>query len=174
QNLLRGDRARTPERLMQFEASRLFVERATAAQPSFTVTEQNAAAVAQVCQRLDGIPLAIELAAARVKALTVEKIAERVKDHFQLLTGGSRTALPRHQTLQALIDWSYELLAEPERVLLRRLSVFAGGWTLEAAEAICADASQEMLDRLSALVDKSLVLYEERNGEARYHLLETI
>src|SRR5207249_1309780 len=102
-------------------------------------TPQNARVVAQVCQRLDGIPLAIELAAARVKALSVEKINERLDDMFRLLTGGSRTALPRQQTLQALIDWSYELLSLSEQALLRRLSVFAGGWTLEAAEAVCGD-----------------------------------
>src|SRR4029077_21077644 len=115
-----------------------FVERAVFAQPSFAVTEQNAPAVVRVCARLDGIPLAIELAAARVKALSVEKLNERLDDMFRLLTGGSRTALPRQRTLRALIDWSYDLLSEPERSLLRRLSVFAGGWTLEAAEAVCA------------------------------------
>src|SRR5204863_5915271 len=107
--------------------------------PAFAVTPQNATAVAQVCHRLDGIPLAIELAAARVKALPVEKIAERLDDRFRLLTGGSRTALPRQQTLRALIDWSYDLLSESEQTLLRRLSVFAGGWVLEAAEAVCSD-----------------------------------
>src|SRR5205823_2722821 len=105
----------------------------------FAVTPANAPSVAQVCQRLDGIPLAIELAAARVKALTVEKLNERLDDMFRLLTGGSRTALPRQQTLRALIDWSYDLLGEEERRLLRRLSVFARGWTLEAAEAVCSE-----------------------------------
>ena len=123
---------------MQYEAVRLFVERAAAAQPAFRVTAQNAPAVAEICRRLDGIPLAIELAAARVRALSVEKIAERLSDRFRLLTGGDRTALPRQQTLRALIDWSYDLLTEPERALLRRLAVFAGGWTLEAAEAVGA------------------------------------
>jgi non-specific serine/threonine protein kinase len=132
-------KARTPERLMEYEAVRLFVDRAVAVSPSFQVTERNAAAVAQVCSRLDGIPLAIELAAARVRALTVEQIAARLDDRFRLLTGGSRTALPRQQTLRALIDWSHDLLSEPERVLLRRLSVFVGGWTLEAAEGVCGD-----------------------------------
>jgi predicted ATPase len=130
-----------PERLIDYEAVRLFIDRAVFHQPRFTVTEQNAPALAQVCHRLDGIPLAIELAAARVKVLSVEQIGQWLEDRFRLLTGGSRTALPRHQTLRALIDWSYDLLQEEERILLRRLSVFAGGWTLEAAEAVCADES---------------------------------
>jgi predicted ATPase/class 3 adenylate cyclase len=129
---------RTPEHpLLQYEAIRLFVDRATLMQPAFALTSANAAAVVQVCRRLDGIPLAIELAAARVRAMRVEQIATRLDDQFRLLTGGSRTALPRQQTLRALIDWSYDLLSEPERALLRRLAAFAGGWTLEAAEAIC-------------------------------------
>lgn len=126
--------------LVQVEAVRLFVERAQAAQPGFQVNEQNAASLAQLCVRLDGIPLAIELAAARVKALSVDQINQRLDDRFRLLTGGSRTALPRQQTLRALIDWSYDLLTPEEQTLLRRLSVFAGGWTLEAAEAVCADS----------------------------------
>jgi predicted ATPase/class 3 adenylate cyclase len=165
------------ESLTQYEAVRLFIERALAAQPSFAVTNQNAPAVAQVCHRLDGIPLAIELAAARVKALSVEQIAARLDDRFRLLTGGSRTALPRQQTLRAAIDWSYALLSEPERAVLRRLSVFAGGWALEAAEAVCSGDGLEdfgVLDLLCQLVDKSLVLAEEQGGEARYRLLETV
>jgi predicted ATPase len=117
---------------------RLFVQRATDALPTFTLTNQNAPAVAQVCHRLDGIPLGIELAAARVKVLSVERIAERLDDRFRLLTAGGRTVAPRHQTLKAAMDGSYDLLAEQERTLLRRLSVFAGGWPLEAAEAVCA------------------------------------
>src|SRR5215831_8611395 len=120
----------------------------------------SSAAITQICQRLDGIPLAIELAAARVKVLAVEQIAARLDDRFQLLTGGSQTVLPRHQTLRAMMDWSFELLSEAERILLRRLSVFAGGWTLEAAEAVCSgngvDAS-DILDLMTQLVDKSLV-----------------
>jgi non-specific serine/threonine protein kinase len=163
--------------LLPYEGVRLFVERALAVQPNFKLTNANAPAVAQICFRLDGIPLAIELAAARVKALSVEQIAARLDDRFRLLTGGSRTALPRHQTLQALIDWSYELLPEAERVLLRRLSVFAGGWTLEATEAVCGGdgiQADDVLDLLTRLVDKSLVLVEERNGEARYRMLDTI
>src|SRR5205807_4638345 len=125
--------------LTEYEAVRLFAERAVLTQPGFAVTEQNAPAVVQVCQRLDGIPLAIELSAARVKALPVEKLNERLDDMFRLLTGGSRTALPRQQTLRALIDWSYDLLSPSERALFRRLAVFAGGWTLEVAEAVCAE-----------------------------------
>jgi predicted ATPase/DNA-binding SARP family transcriptional activator len=125
--------------LLQSEAVRLFLDRATAAAPSFRLTPENAAVVAQVCRQLDGIPLAIELAAARLRVLSVEQIAARLDDRFRLLTGGSRTALPRQQTLRATLDWSYDLLPEPERALLRRLAVFAGGWTLEAAEAVCGD-----------------------------------
>lgn len=163
--------------LLAYESVRLFVERAQAVQPNFKLTAANAPMVAQICSRLDGIPLAIELASARVKALAVEQIAARLDDRFRLLSGGSRTALPRHQTLQALIDWSYDLLSEAERALLNRLSVFAGGWTLDAAEAVCAGEAipaADVLDLLSRLVDKSLVLVEERNGEARYRMLDTI
>src|SRR5262249_32683067 len=133
--------------------------------------------VSAVCHGASGIPLAIELAAARMKALPVEKLAERLDDRFRLLTGGSRTALPRQQTLRALIDWSYDLLSEPERVLLRRLSGFAGGAAPAAAEAVGAGEGIErsdVLDLLTGLVEKSLVDYEERAGEGRYRLLETI
>jgi predicted ATPase/class 3 adenylate cyclase len=174
---LRAGSAEGPSMVTQYEGVRLFVERGLAVQSSFTVTRHNAPALAEVCHRLDGIPLAIELAAARVRALPVEQIAQRLDDRFRLLTGGSRTALPRQQTLRALIDWSYDLLTEPERVLLRRLSVFAGGWTLEAAEAVCTDEGLEgweVIDRLTTLVEKSLVQYEEQEGEGRYRLLETI
>lgn len=125
--------------LGQYEAVQLFVDRALLAQSNFEITKENASAVAQICHRLDGIPLAIELAAARVRAMPVETIASRLDDRFRLLTGGSRTALPRQQTLRATIDWSYGLLDEDEKTLLRRLSVFAGGWTLDAAEKVCAD-----------------------------------
>jgi predicted ATPase/class 3 adenylate cyclase len=170
-------RSMTIEALTQYEAVRLFVDRAATIQPSFTVTHHNAPAVAQICHRLDGIPLAIELAAARVKVLSVDQIAQRLDDRFRLLTGGSRTALPRQQTLQALIDWSYDLLSERERALLRRLSAFAGGWTLEAAESICVGdgiGTGEILDVMTRLVDKSLVVVEELDGVARYRMLETI
>ena len=166
-----------PSRMLPYEGVRLFVDRAIAVQPEFRLTAANAPAVAQICHRLDGIPLALELAAARVKALSVDQIAARLDDRFRLLTGGSRTALPRHQTLQALIDWSNDLLSEAERVLLRRLSVFAAGWTLEAAEAVCAGdgiETDEVLDLLTGLVERSLVLVEQRGAEARYRMLDTI
>ena len=166
------------ETLTQYEAVRLFIERAETVLPGFAVTRENAPAIAQICHRLEGIPLAIELAAVRVKLLRPEQIAARLDDRFRLLTGGSRSALPRHQTLRALIDWSYDLLTDPERTLLRRLAVFAGGWTLEAAEAICAGdglEGVEVLDTLSQLVNKSLALPDcEAGDEARYQLLETI
>ncbi len=201
--------------LQQSEASGLFIERARAVQPGIDLTAENAAAVAQICWRLDGIPLAIEMAAARVRSLTLDQIADRLDDCFRLLTGGPRTALPRQQTLRAAIDWSYDLLTGLEQVLLGRLSVFAGGWTLEAAEAVCggvADGAMEygsggamvtpdppdattrrplrghplhhsttptlnapdVLDLLTSLVDKSLVLYSEQDGEGRYRLLDTV
>ena len=166
------------EALTQYEAMQLFVERAEIIQPGFELTDSNAPAIAQICRRLDGIPLAIELSVARVKIMPVEQVAARLDDRFRLLTGGSRTALPRHQTLRALIDWSYDLLTEAERALFRRLSVFAGGWTLEAAEAICAGEGLEpasVLDLLTQLVNKSLVIADaEADAQARYHLLETI
>jgi predicted ATPase/DNA-binding CsgD family transcriptional regulator len=165
------------ESLPRYESARLFIERTAAIRPNFTLTEQNAPAVAQVCYRLDGIPLAIELAAARTKMLSVEEISVRLGDSFRLLTAGSRTALPRQRTLHATMDWSHELLGQKERVLFRRLSVFAGGFTLEAAESICAgDKLQrdEVLELLSQLIDKSLVVAQEPDGTARYRLLETI
>ena len=165
------------QELREFESIRLFVERAALIHPKLALTPQNVFAVTQICHRLDGIPLAIELASARVKVLTLEEIAARLDDRFTLLTQGSRTALPRHQTLRALIEWSDDLLSAPERLLWRRLSVFIGGWTLEAASFICTDdllPQAQVLERLSELVDKSLVLVEEREGAARYHMLETI
>ncbi len=163
--------------LGEIDACRLFVERARAVQPTFAVSNQNARSVAQLCRRLDGIPLAIELAAARVRALPVEQIAARLDDRFRLLTGGSRAAVARHQTLAATIDWSYDLLTDPERAVLRRLSVFAGGATLEAAEFVCAGDpvdSFEVLDALSRLVEKSLVFTDPTSTEARFRLLETV
>ena len=166
------------EMLTQYESVRLFVERAELIQPDFTLTHTNASSIAQICRRLDGIPLAIELAVARVKVMNVEQVASRLDDRFRLLTGGSRNALPRHQTLRALIDWSFDLLSEPEQKLFRRLSVFAGGWTLEAAEAICSGdgiESYDVLDLLTQLVNKSLVIPDLESGpETRYRLLETI
>jgi predicted ATPase/class 3 adenylate cyclase len=159
------------------DACRLFVERAQAVQPAFALTEQNARSVAQLCRRLDGIPLAIELAAARVRTLPVEQIAARLDDRFRLLTGGSRASVARHQTLRATIDWSYDLLTEPERAVLRRLSVFVGGATVEAAEFVCTGdpvESIEILDALSRLVEKSLVFTDPASTEARFRLLETV
>jgi non-specific serine/threonine protein kinase len=172
-----AERPPSSEDLAGYEAVRLFTERARAVQPRFEVTSANSSSAAAICRRLDGIPLAIELAAARVKALTVEEIAARLDDRFRLLTGGSRTALPRQQTLRALIDWSYDLLSESERGILRRLSTFAGSWTLAAAEAVCAGdplRPAEVLDLLAHLVDKSLVQADEGGGQTRYRLLETI
>ena len=165
------------DKLAQYESIRLFVERARAVNPDFALTDQNALPIIQICRRLDGVPLALELAAVRVKTLSVQQIAARLDDRFNLLTHGSRTALPRHQTLRALIDWSYDLLSLPERVLWRRLSVFIGGWTLEAAESVCAGDGLErgqVLELLSRLVDKSLVMVTEQDGAARYRMLETI
>src|SRR5215210_2903961 len=165
------------EELTRYEAIRLFVERTQAVVSTFELTEQNAPAVARLCHRLDGMPLAIELAAARVRVLSVEQIGSRLDNSFGLLTGGSRTALLRQRTLRATIDWSHELLSENEQVLFRRLSVFAGGFTLEAAETVCAGEgleSGEVLDLLTQLVEKSLVLVAEHSGEVRYRLLETV
>ncbi|MBV8988813.1 MAG: hypothetical protein JO372_09670, partial [Solirubrobacterales bacterium] len=161
----------------QFDAVRLFIERARKARPNFAVTNDNAPAVAEICMELDGLPLAIELAAARVRMMSVEQIAAGLGDRFHLLTGGTRTVLPRHQTLRASVDWSHELLGDAERTLLRRLSVFAGGFTLDLAEAVCADeelARVAILDLLTSLVDKSLVVAEERTAAVRYRLLETV
>ena len=163
------------ESLSQYEAVKLFIDRATSAIPDFKVTNENAPALAQICHRLDGIPLAIELAAAKTHVLGVEQIAKRLDDRFRLLTGGSRTALERHQTLRAAVDWSYNLLLEGEQVLFRRLAVFVGGWTLEAAESVCAnETGANVLDRLEQLINKSLIITEEEHGVSRYHMLETI
>ncbi|MGH3147905.1 MAG: ATP-binding protein, partial [Rubrobacter sp.] len=169
------------EGLPHYEAARLFVERARAVKQDFSLDEGNAVTVAQICYRLDGIPLAIELAAARAKVLSVEQISTRLDDSFGLLTGGGRTALPRQRTLRAAMDWSYQLLSGRERASFRRLSTMARDFTLEAAEAVCTggDSGEELdrdevLDLLTRLVDKSLVLVVEQDGEARYRLLETM
>jgi len=159
----------------RYEGLRLFVERATTAAPAFAVTAQNAPAVVEICRRLDGIPLAIELAAARMRAMSVGDIAARLSDRFRLLSRGERTAMPRQQTLRALIDWSHDLLSEPERTLLRRLAVFAGGWTLASAESTAAGgeiAESEVVDLHAQLVDKSLVAMDADSG--RYRLLDTV
>jgi predicted ATPase/class 3 adenylate cyclase len=161
--------------LLRRESVRLFVERARAVQPTFQLEVGNAAAVAEICARLDGIPLALELAAARVRVLTPQAIAERLDQRFKLLVAGDRTVLPRQRTLRALIDWSYDLLTPLERALFARLSVFAGSWTLEAAEAVGAGAqieSGDVLDLLSRLVEKSLVAIDVES--ARYRMLETV
>lgn len=163
--------------LAQCEAVQLFMERARSVRPDFALTEQNAAIVAEVVRRLDGIPLALELAAARLRMLTIEMINERLNDRFRLLTGGRRTALPRQQTLQALIDWSWQLLDENERILLRRLSVFSGGWNLEAAEEICGFDpldGLDVFDDMNQLINKSLVTVDYLDGEPRYGMLESI
>jgi non-specific serine/threonine protein kinase len=187
--------------LLEYAAIQLFVERARQANSSFQLSRQSAGTAVQICQRLDGIPLAIEMAAARIKSLSVDQIAARLEDRFALLTGGSRAVLPRQRTLQAAIDWSYDLLSEAERVLFRRLCVFAGGWSLEAAEAICKEEGgrrkeesnpaqnavpgtqnpflpvypSEVLDVLTQLVEKSLVVFEEAGeGTAHFSLSETM
>jgi len=165
------------EKLAEIPSVRLFVDRATSVVPDFQLTAGNAPAVAKICRRLDGIPLAIELAAARVKMISPEEIALRLNDRFRLLTGGSRTALPRHQTLRAAIDWSYHLLGGIEGVLFRRLSLFYGSFSLEAAESVYEGPDQDsmdVLDSVSRLVDKSLLILEQSEGTPRYRMLETI
>jgi len=173
------DAAPSVEALAGAESVRLFVDRAQQAQPHFALSQENAADVAQICRRLDGIPLALELAAARVRLLTPRQIAERLDDRFRLLTGGSRTAVARQQTLRATMDWSFDLLSPPERALLRRLAVFHRGFSLEAAEAVCVDPDaasgiqgQSVMDLLGQLLDKSLVSAEDLVD--RYELLETV
>jgi non-specific serine/threonine protein kinase len=159
----------------QYGALRLFVERSQVRKPDFAVTDASLPSLLEICRRLDGIPLAIELAAAWIPTLTVQELAARLDGQYRLLTGGSRTALPRHQTLRALVDWSYDRLSEEEQVVLRELSVFAGGWTLEAAESVCTGAAQDsVLDVLRRLVAKSLVVATDQQGATRYGFLETI
>jgi predicted ATPase len=166
------------EELASYEAVRLFVERARAVDAGFELTEENASAVARLCRKLDGILLAIELAAARVRVLSAEQILDKLEDPLELLTTGSLTAAARHKTLKAILGWSYGLLNEAERALFRRLSVFVGEWELEAAEAVGAGKSVEagrILDVLSALMDKSLVAGEsEACGALRYGMLEAV
>jgi predicted ATPase/DNA-binding NarL/FixJ family response regulator len=167
----------TLDNYLKSESVQLFLARVSAVSPEFTLTVENGAWIAEICRRLDGMPLAIELAAARVRALSVKQIAKRLDDRFNLLTAGRRTAPLRQQTLVATLDWSYALLTEAERRVLQRLSIFAGGTTLEAAEAVCiceCVKPEEVLDVLSHLVDKSLVVADHRSNETRYHLLETI
>ncbi|MFQ5948719.1 MAG: hypothetical protein ACE5KX_07660, partial [Acidimicrobiia bacterium] len=176
-SLPKDDEAIDPGALTQWEAVRLFAERAEAAQPGFRLTEENREAVVQVCRRLDGMPLGLELAAARVRVLSVPDMASRLDDRFRLFAGGSGTGSARQQTLEAAVAWSYDLLSPPEQHLFDRLSVFAGGFTLEAAERVGAGDSvepAEVLDLLAGLVNKSLVVSERRNGSTRFRMLETI
>jgi predicted ATPase/class 3 adenylate cyclase/DNA-binding CsgD family transcriptional regulator len=168
---------RVPSLSLADEAVELFSDRACRARPGFTVSDDNAALVGEICARLDGLPLAIELAAARVRALTLAEILESLHDQFRLLTGGARTAVRRQQTLRASVDWSHALLTEPERVLLRRLAVFPGGFDLDAAQAAAGSgevARYQVLDQLTLLVDKSLVVADDSVGRTRYRLLETV
>ena len=171
------DRKASVEVLLRSEAVQLFVERAQLQRPNFTLTERDAPAIAEICARLDGIPLALELAAARMRSLSIGEINTRLHDRFKLLTGGSRVALERQQTLRALVSWSYDLLQEQEQMLLDRLSVFAGGFDLPAAEEVCsADplVPDDVIDLLRSLVEKSLVMVDQDDGSSRYGLLETI
>jgi predicted ATPase/class 3 adenylate cyclase len=162
-----------PQQLLTNEAIRLFADRGSQARPGFAVTTRNVDTVARICRNLDGIPLAIELGAARLKTLALEDLAARLEDRLEFISGGIRTALPRHRTLEAVFDWSYDLLEQPEQTLFRTLSVFAGGFTLEAAEAV-AGPDLEVVDLLDRLVDKSLVIADVNRPDARYRVLETL
>ena len=168
---------RVPSLSLTDEAIELFTDRARHARPEFVVTDDNAAVVAEICARLDGLPLAIELAAARVRALSLAEILDSLHDRFRLLTGGARTAVRRQQTLRASVDWSHALLTEPERVLFRRLAVFLGGFDLDAAQTVAGGGDvqrYQVLDQLTLLVDKSLVVADDSRGRTRYRLLETV
>ena len=173
-----GRRTLSSEELEAYESVRLFVERARGRDPSLSLSPHNARAVAEICKRLEGIPLAIELAAARVGTLSLEQIAQRLEDSLKLLRGGSKTQMAKQRTLRGALDWSYELLSEDEKKLFKRLSVFAGGWTLEAAEAVGVGGGVEednILDLLSGLVEKSLVVARERQESGvRYRMLEPV
>lgn len=172
-----NDAERSAALAMEAGAVRLFVERARDALPSFALTDANVRDVVQICRRLDGLPLALELAAARIAVLTPTQLASRLDDRFALLTSGARSATPRQRTLRGTVDWSYELLSEEERLLLERLSVFSGGFTLDAAESVCgygALPAERVLEALASLATKSLVAMQEEGGAARYRLLETI
>jgi predicted ATPase/DNA-binding SARP family transcriptional activator len=176
-SLPRGDVTPAPSALVEFDAVRFFEQRAQLVLPSFRLADDNAAAVHHVCRRLDGLPLAIELAAARLRILSVGQLAERLEDIFTVLVGGVRTAPRRHQTLRATLDWSHDLLAPDERVVFRRLAVFAGGFTLAAAEQVTASGEvrpDQVLDLLTRLADKSLLRVDHVDGEVRYHLLATV
>jgi predicted ATPase/class 3 adenylate cyclase len=171
------DRKAGAESLLRSEAVQLFVERVRLQKPDFMLTEKEAPGVAELCARLEGIPLALELAAARMRSLSIDEINARLHDRFKLLTGGSRIALERQQTLRALVSWSYDLLRPNEQILLDRLSVFAGGFDLAAAEAVCAAdpiMPEDVVDLVTSLVEKSLVMFEQDDGRSRYGMLETI
>jgi non-specific serine/threonine protein kinase len=173
-----------PGKVASAEAVTLFVDRARALRPAFTISASNAATVARICRRLDGIPLAIELAAARTRILTPQEIDDRLDDRFRLLAGNARGVAERHRTLRAAVDWSYQTLSDGEKKMLRALSVFAGGWTLEAAVAVCGPGGRaedgsdldelEALDLLTHVVDKSLAIADDAPGESRYRMLETV
>jgi predicted ATPase/class 3 adenylate cyclase len=171
-----GGEKMTAQRLMQYPAASLFVARAHAAQRTFALKDDNAEIVAEIVRRLDGIALAIELAAPRIRVLSLDQLEQRLHERFKILTGGSRTALPRQQTLRAAVEWSYDLLTPAEQSMLRQIAIFRGGWTLEAAEAICTGErlpDWDQFDLLSALVDKSLIVAEIEGKEQRYRLLES-
>ena len=168
---------RVPSLSLRDEAIELFTDRARRARPDFSLSDDNAATVGEICARLDGLPLAIELAAARVRALSPSEILDSLHDRFRLLTGGARTAVRRQQTLRASVDWSHALLTEPERVLFRRLAAFLGGFDFDAAQTVASGSDVErfqVLDLLTLLVDKSLVVADDRGGRTRYRLLETV
>ena len=168
---------KSADQIARTAAVRLFVERARSVNNTLILTDDNAPTIARICIGVDGIPLALELAAARVRVLSLEQLAERLEDDFGVLGGANRSGLPQHQTIRATIDWSHDLLGEPEQVLLRRLSVFACGWTLPMAEAVCSGAGIEragVLDLLTQLVDKSMALVDATDATARYRLLEPI
>jgi predicted ATPase/DNA-binding winged helix-turn-helix (wHTH) protein len=167
----------TLESVSRYEGVRLFVERAKLARPDFELTAENAACVASICARLDGMPLAIELAAPRLRSMSVDELSQRLDQRFALLTDGSHAALSRHRTLRSMLDWSYDLLTEREQAMLRRVAVFAGGWTLAAAEQVCAGdgiEASDVIEQLTSLIDKSLVMTDEQAGATRYRMLETV
>jgi hypothetical protein len=168
---------RIPSLAIADEAIDLFADRARRARSDFRLTEDTITAMTGICQRLDGMPLAIELAAARLRALSLNEIAASLQDRFHLLTGGGRTVMPRQQTLRASVDWSHALLADDERILFRRLAVFRGGFVLDAAHAVASEGLTEpydVLDQITLLVDKSLVVAEDRSGHTRFRMLETM
>jgi non-specific serine/threonine protein kinase len=169
------ERTKLPEQITDTASVRLFVERANAARPDFGVTSQNAAAVAQICRRLDGLPLALELAAARIRVLSPEQLAERIDERFQLLVGGPRSSPARQQTLEAAVMWSYDLLDEHDRRLFEQLAVFAGGFSLDGAESVCGpDDRLLVLDGLGRLVNTSMLVARDIDGEQRFAMLETL